>query len=504
MLPNTFRLSTADHHFELAAACLREKDIWLTSIREALRHVAAWVLEPLPSFMCDGGGNFSTLLLSATTAPPSSSASEDGYEAVELSSMMERTTANFGECGGLATIRSIPDICDINVSEVESTQTHVEPPVAKVGQKRQKSNDKVVLLFGQHLQHHQTQKLRNDDVHVPPPSRQSSSTSVKSIFSPVNTFASDREKDKDKEKENGTVLVTRSSAAARQVVDIELQDIISATCLSARAKTAWKERREMVWGSSKTKMNSGGIGSVGRGMARLSKHESVRVARKRTAAVLATEGLKCVSEVMTPSSTSSTSNARSGGRKNLSLSSISFDEDSLLLQESAPPVTAISSSDYSSPPSPPHPSSDVTSNIAPSNTPFATPISGTSSSTTHESTIRTKHRSFVRNVKGLFHFRPVFPSSTSPISVIVSQPSQSSVASIEQTNIANSNANYSGHGLLHLFSKEPHRQLTKCHPNRDISVPSFREDEALAKENFSIVAPVIEAAMPIMIQKDHS
>jgi hypothetical protein len=501
MLPNTFRLSTADHHFELAAACLREKDIWLTSIREALRHVAAWVLDPLPSFMCDGVGNFSTLLLSATAAPPSSSASEDGSEAVELSSVMERATENTGECGGLATICSIPDICDINASDVESTQTRVEPPIVKVGQKRQKSNDNVVLRFGQHLQHQQTQKLRNDDVHVPPPSRQSSSTSVKSIFSPVNTSASDREKDKDKEKENGTVLVTRSSAAARQAVDIELQDIISATCLSARALTAWKERREMVWGSSKTKTNSGGIGSVGRGMARLSKHESVRVARKRTAAFLATEGLKCVSEV-TPSSTSSTSNAR-GGRKNLSLSSISFDEDSLLLNESAPPVTATSSSDYSSPPSPPHLSSDITSNIAPSNTPFSTPISATSSSTTHESTIRTKRRSFVRNVKGLFHFLPVFPSATSPISVIVSQPSQSSVASIEQTNIANSDANYSGHGLLHLFSKEPHRQLSNCHPNRDICVPSFREDEALAKENFSIVAPVIEAAMPIMIQKDH-
>jgi len=445
--------------------------------------------------MCDGVGNLSTSLLSATAAPPSSSASEDGYESVELSSMMERATENTGEYGGLATIRSIPDISDFNASDVESTQTRVEPPIAKLGQKRQKSNDNVVLRFGQHFQHQQTHKLRNDDVRVPPPSRQSSSTSVKSIFAPVITSASDREKDKEKDKENGTVLVTRSSAAARQAVDIELQDIISATCLSARAKTAWKERREMVWGSSKTKTNSGGIGSVGRGMARLSKHESVRVARKRTAAVLAAEGLKCVSEV-TPSFTP---NARSGGRKNLSLSSISFDEDSLLLQESAPPVTATSSADHSSPPSPPHLSSDVTSNIG-SNT---TPISATSSSTTHESMIRTKRRSFVRNVKGLFHFLPVFPSATSPISVIVSQPSQSSVASIERTNIANSDANYSGHGLLQLFSKEPHRQLPKCHPNRDICAPSFREDEVLAKENFSFVAPVIEAATPIMTQKDH-
>jgi hypothetical protein len=448
--------------------------------------------------MCDGVGNLSTLLLSATAAPPSSSASEDGYEAVELSSMMERATENTGECGRLATIRSIPDISEFNASDVESTQTRVEPPIAKLGQKKQKSNDNAALRFGQHLQHQQTHELRNDDVRVPPPSRQSSSTSVKSIFSPVNTSASDREKDKEKDKESGTVLVTRPSAAARQIVDIELQDIISATCLSARAKTAWKERREMVWGSSKTKTNSGGIGSVGRGMARLSKHESVRVARKRTAAVLATEGLKCVSEV-TPSFTSSKSNTRSGGRKNLSLSSIFFDEDSLLLQESAPPVTAISSADHSSPPSPPHLSSDVTSNIAPSNT---TPISATSSSTTHESMIRTKRRSFVRNVKGLFHFLPVFPSATSPISVIVSQPSQGSVASIERTNIANSDANYSGHGLLQLFSKEPPRQ--QCHPNRDICVPSFHEDEVLAKENFSFVAPVIEAAMPIMTQKDHT
>lgn len=461
MLPNTIHLSAADQHYELAAACQREKDIWLTSIREALRHVPAWILEPLPSFMGAVSGNengngkvHSTLIPSATSPPLSSSASEDGHESAELLPMTERTMVSIGESNGLATIRSIPDICEISVSDVGSTQPHMELPIGNAGHKKQQSNDKVVLRFGQH----RSQKFRNDNMHFLPSSRRSSSTSVKSIFSPINTSASDREREKDKENENEIVLVSRPSAAARQAVDIELQDIISAACLSARAKTAWKEKQEIAWGSSKTKLGSG-VGSVGRGMVRLSKHESVRMARKRASAFPVTEGLKCVSE-LTLSPKYSVSNPRFGWRKdvkNLSLSSISLDEDSLLLKENAPPVTATPSSVCSSLSSPPQPSlSDVKSDVSPSETTLTTPTFTTSSYAAQESKIRTKRsRSFVRNVKGLFHFRPVFPTATSPISVIVSQPSESSVDMLQLSNLTDSNTSHTGQGLLHLFSKEP-------------------------------------------------
>jgi len=56
MLPCSFRLSTKTIHFEMAAACQREKDIWLEAISDSRLQESTWCNEPLPSFKVVGKG----------------------------------------------------------------------------------------------------------------------------------------------------------------------------------------------------------------------------------------------------------------------------------------------------------------------------------------------------------------------------------------------------------------------------------------------------------------
>jgi hypothetical protein len=56
MLPCSFRLGVREHRFELAAACQREKDAWISSIRESLMQSPTWINEPTSSLEFDGKG----------------------------------------------------------------------------------------------------------------------------------------------------------------------------------------------------------------------------------------------------------------------------------------------------------------------------------------------------------------------------------------------------------------------------------------------------------------
>jgi len=56
MLPCSFQLSTKAIHFEMAAACQREKDIWLEAISDSRLQESTWCNEPLPSFKIAGKG----------------------------------------------------------------------------------------------------------------------------------------------------------------------------------------------------------------------------------------------------------------------------------------------------------------------------------------------------------------------------------------------------------------------------------------------------------------
>lgn len=335
MLPCSIRLSSGEQHFELAAACKREKDSWLCSINESLTHASTWSQEPTPSFKFDGKGE----LLPG---------SDDGYSESP---------------SGLPTIRSIPELG--NTSETELS----EP-------------------FFASLRGHVRSKNKRRGYEVPrPPTRRSSSTSVRAIFSPITPDIE-------------TVVIRRSSPSARLQVDQELQDVISQSCLTARSY-AFTHEQELFQApkankSGFSRSNSGmGMASMGR----LSKHESVRVPRRRT-----TESFdSLISKGSSPLSSTTTSNKTIG--KKLSITSVSLkDYDSNTSQNIA----------YSPCPSPPSravtiPSSDNTTFsllAAPLNNKEPSPL---------------KPRSFVRNVRDLFHFRPMSP--VSPVSVIISHPS---------------------------------------------------------------------------------
>ena len=330
MLPCSFRLSSGEQHFELAAACKREKDSWLCSINESLTHIPTWNQEPTPSFKFDGKGD----LLPASDDGQSESPS------------------------GLPTIRSIPELS--NNSETEFS----EP-------------------FFASLRGHVRSKKKKRAYELPhSPSRRSSSTSVKAIFSPIT---SDME----------TVVIRRSSPAARLQVDQELQDVTSQACLTARSY-AFAHEQELFQApkANKSSFSRSNSGLSVAGMGRLSKHESVRVPRRRT-----TQSFDSLTSKGSSPLGSMIAKRRIG--KKLSITSVSRTIASSPCPSPSSRAATLRSSDNST----------ISLLAAPLNK-EPSPL---------------KPRSFVRNVKDLFHFRPMSP--VPPVSVIVSHPSQNLVQS---------------------------------------------------------------------------
>jgi hypothetical protein len=412
---------------------MREKAAWLASITEAINHGSAWIGEPIPSFMCHESKSITESRF------PSATASDDGHsEAVEL--VEEGLNQSHDDVGGLPTIFSIPDVSGTNASVSENEpRSRTDPLFAplrehvhgKSGRKKRLST----MSGGGSKCHPQPPQLDEDTS-----SRRSSSTSVMSIFSPIHMTSLDKEREKEREKETETILITRSSTTSRQAVDFGLQDVISATCASARAEAAWREKADVgpgtVWGSTKAKTSSNSaMGSMSRGMAMLSKHESVRIPRKRTSVTV---------ETLNRALTKGTSSGRKTVKK-LSLTSSVFneyDKSTTSLPDEPTPAT----SDLSSP----------QSSQAVEETLSATPVSATFISVPSDDSSQTKlTRSFVQNVKDLFHFRHV----TSPVSVIVSHPTQTSLQSVAYVDVLQAeskiatNANQPSHGLLKRFTK---------------------------------------------------
>ena len=312
ILPCSFRLTSNEQYFELAAACQREKDAWLDSIREAMAQPSIWSNEPSPSYRLGG---------KAFGFP----GSEDGHNDV---------------ANGLPTIRSIAEF------GAASDTDFSEPFLASL-----RGNSK-------------SRRRRAD---TPPtqrqeapqgPSRRSSSNSVKAIFSPMSSDAE-------------TVVVRRSSAAARLQVDQELQDVISRTCITARSYAFTHE--EQLFQSPKDVFSRSNSTTMV-GMSRLSKHESVRIPRRRT-------------------DDPSRFSPYNKNPKNLQVrlsGALLEDVDSISPVPSPPPTTgavSVQSSASSTASLPPAPSSPHVFESAP-----------------------VKSRSFVRNVRELFHFRPVSPN----------------------------------------------------------------------------------------------
>ncbi|KAK0242610.1 hypothetical protein EDD85DRAFT_925870 [Armillaria nabsnona] len=133
LLPCSFRLSCKGHRFELAAACQKEKDAWISSIRESLSHTSSsWINEPTSSLQFDGKGE---LVPSALDGP---------YETIHA----------------LPTIQSIPDIGK-NMDQPELTATLLDTLA------------------------HDPHPSKPYKAEPAAPSRRSSTASVKAIFTPT-------------------------------------------------------------------------------------------------------------------------------------------------------------------------------------------------------------------------------------------------------------------------------------------------------------------------------
>jgi len=206
----------------MAAACQREKDVWISAFRESLTLPPSWSNEPVSSLHVHGRSDF---LL------------EDGL------------SEGIPPVPPMPTIQSIPEL-----QGVTDGSAHVGIRI------------ETTLPRG---------LSRPDSVNISlPPSRRSSTASVKAIFSPVS---------------ESTILIRRASPPARQQVERGLRDVFSDLCLSARSHANTHE--EELFQAPKVirsgfSRSSSGLGMAGMGVAaknRLTKRESVLVQRRTSA-----------------------------------------------------------------------------------------------------------------------------------------------------------------------------------------------------------------------------
>ncbi|KAF7292322.1 DH domain-containing protein [Mycena chlorophos] len=224
-LPCTFSLIGKGHQFDFTAACQREKETWLSSIQESRLHPSTWINEPTPSLYVDRKGDLVGL--------------DEPFELVD----------------GLPTIQSLPEIQkdDALTDFGESVLSAFKDEAATAGTIKADMPNKAP---------------RAEVVN----SRRSSSASVAAKL----TANSDGD----------TIIIRRSSPAARLLVDQGLQDVVSEPILAARSGP-----RDELFQAPKILRTSGSGGSFSRSNSalsltgltknRLSKHESVRVPRKR-------------------------------------------------------------------------------------------------------------------------------------------------------------------------------------------------------------------------------
>ncbi|KAJ7044505.1 hypothetical protein C8F04DRAFT_1388874 [Mycena alexandri] len=224
-LPCTFSLISKGHQFDLTAACQREKDAWLSSIQESRLHPPAWINEPTSSIHSDGKGE----LVPSTLDGP--------FEIIPA----------------LPTIQSLPELAKDD-GYPELTETALAAFRGEVGR-------------------HQVLKLETPSKAEPTHSRRSSSTSIKAIFGPSSA-------DVD------TIIIRRSSHTARMQVDQGLQDVISEPVLAARSHASRREELfqapKILRTSSSFARSTSALSLTGLTKTRLSRHESVRVPRRKS------------------------------------------------------------------------------------------------------------------------------------------------------------------------------------------------------------------------------
>jgi hypothetical protein len=222
MLSCSFRLTCKGHHFELAAACQREKETWVSSLRESVTTPPTWANEPLSS-LCGGNEPLAPVFADEPAEPINS----------------------------LPTIQSIPELAGNHDCDGPSLNPFPN------GVKGLKPSLKPDITIWTDLSSFQL-----------PPSRRSSSASVKAIFSPLTS-------DPD------TIIIRRSSQSARLQVDQGLLDVISKQCITARSHASMHD--EELFQAPRITRSSSGLSAMSVvAKNRLSRHESVRVPRRRS------------------------------------------------------------------------------------------------------------------------------------------------------------------------------------------------------------------------------
>ena len=333
MLSSSFRLTSKEHQFELAAACQREKDTWLGAIQQSREHEPCWVNEPNSSLPVDGKGDLIP------------SALEDGP---------------FEIFNALPTIQSIPEL--LNHPEAQLTFSAFSPEL-----KQTKSPRSEFAPWRQESE---------------PPSRRSSTASVKAIFSPTPY-------------DSETIVIRRSSASARSRVDLGLQDVISQSCLTARSYASSRDE-ELFQAPKSTRSgfvrSQSGITMAGR----LTRHESVRITRRRSF-------VDGSDKFLTRKSTSAGQSASNRRRMSAGLSITP-----LPASEGRPSISRPSISPPRSPTSPsPYTPATMKSSImvgSPSHSPTLLEAGGSGSSSDVQPPLKSS-RSLVSNVKEFFSSR---------------------------------------------------------------------------------------------------
>ncbi|KAJ7129502.1 hypothetical protein C8R44DRAFT_872762 [Mycena epipterygia] len=219
-LPCTFSLICKGHQFDLTAACQREKDAWLSSIHESRLHPPAWINEATSSIQFDGKGEL-------------------------IPSMLD---GPFEIINALPTIQSLPELTKDDYPDLTES----------------------VLAAFREVRQSEAVKPEMPSKPEPLASRRSSSASVKAIFAPGS--------DAD------TIIIRRSSPTARSQVDQGLQDVISEPVLAARSRASTRDelfQAPKILRTSFARSNSA-LSLTGLTKNRLSKHESVRVPRKKS------------------------------------------------------------------------------------------------------------------------------------------------------------------------------------------------------------------------------
>ncbi|KAF7332013.1 DH domain-containing protein [Mycena kentingensis (nom. inval.)] len=218
-LPCTFSLISDFHQFDLTAACEREKNVWLRSIHEARVHPPAWINEPTSSIQIHA---------------KSDRGLDEPYELVSA----------------LPTIQSLPELAkdDVHDDLKESVLAAFREEVAK----------NVVM--------HAEMPSKAPELVT---SRRSSSASVAAKLT-ANS-------------EGDSIIIRRSSPTARSQVDQGLQDVVSEPILAARSgmRDELFQAPKIIRTSGSFSRSSSALSLTSLTKNRLSKHESMRVPRKR-------------------------------------------------------------------------------------------------------------------------------------------------------------------------------------------------------------------------------